>query len=652
MATPLKPILQSAPEWRGAATYGAGSWGGAAISVLGWYTGAESKTYTITAEDSGTIDTTATIRLTYSDGVDDEGVLNVGTDSYVGGDPVPFPHGLSLSFAAAGTVTAAQAFTIAVVAARAIRDDHLAIASDLNPAWVDVPMGDLADKDSYWETDDNTIMRERRAILRKPRFSILPVDSGVRSTFDRMVHHGHRLTFGEVYSRGTVLSWRGGGLQPIVGPRLAFTRSGAGVAIDRFSSKLKFYPDSNSLRVVPGPHGPAAVMSRAMSNFLPTWLSTAASAAWSALAGSPTITFDTTRKPPLDRSVDGFSRAQMDGMTRVVTASTVDVVQSGATGALTAGVRYSMRVFLAGRGLLSVSLWGATSGIFSTTFANVSEDGAFFDVSWLAPAAEACRVLVSPSAATPSSVFWIGPVAITQSWSAEDAMVPTSGGGASRSDESCSAAVAVPPSSGTAILIFRIPVVQASIPSSSFITLLEGSGVSGSERFSLRLSFSGPRFEFHTSTSGWLSSAAITVPYGVWACVAATWGGIPFTRSVYYTPVGGPNVSLLSSDTAAAALSFGTGLSILPAAGINANGVQIAQLLVERGVMPLEDIQAVWDRYVDGAWRQLFSSFAGREFFVGQYQEARWSESVPGIWTIGGELVEAGYLEDALVMPR
>lgn len=231
----LRLAIRSAPEPRGVIeppdlSYGIFPvWTGPAPVPEGTYVGRYNRTFVFSCTVAGTIGTTPTITVIWTESSPElnSGVLNLGTDSgYVAGDTLNVWEGLSVSFGS-GTLVASQVFAIEVIARNVLPDAYREVVTDVEAGAIDLGRTSMTSRDLRATNFDERVLLEPRAILRNPSVTIDSLNDEQRRALLELEQFRQRCTFFENYGPRTRLLWRGAGMMPLVGRRPNFSRSTA-----------------------------------------------------------------------------------------------------------------------------------------------------------------------------------------------------------------------------------------------------------------------------------------------------------------------------------------------------------------------------------------------------------------------------------------
>lgn len=671
-----RPSLQSAPELRG--DIGAPSaWSGSSTAdptITGTYTGRDSVTYTFTAGGSGTmtIGTTASIPVTWSDGTE-TGVLNLGTDaSYAADDVIPLDKGMSIAFDA-GTVIAAETFTLAVVAAYRLRRDHKEIKGDADPVATDRLVGDIDDGDEYFENDQGDLMRYARAARRKLQLEMKSLGRVEYGDLLHLQHERHPLTVYENYGAETLLSFRGGtadpdedGLLPVVGSHATFARSGVAAYEDPDTGLWRIAADgvpryqygpeivSTEIEQVVGytrfsegrkaAMGKALTIAKAATNLLPYFHPKSGALAWVSDTGSPTLTWDTGVPGVLDPTDTGWGSGYADGSVHVEMAAT-EAIRSVNTFTVSAATTYVIQIYVKGRGTLIASLM-AGAGAASNARSNSAMEVDSADwMRWYATATTAAgdnTAQLKIAAATGSAIY----ISAAQVELGENltGLIQTTGASATRNVETVTLDQALPVSAGTISWWWH----HGGDDHVSHFPIFEANG---GGRF--RIVYVGTDvLRFETETTGAVTGT-VDAKYYTWNHGAVTWeagNAGTIDRSVYFNGA----LANTSTNSSAWAKDWGSELQLFKQiGGLGAPAEnRIFDLRIEKRALSATEIEGLYNRVASATQRQTYMETAGRRFFF---------RSLPGKWldranpdklTVSATLRECGANRDALIVAR
>lgn len=673
---PYRPSLQSAPELRGDIG-DPSAWSGSSTStptISGTYTGTDNLTYTFTAGGSGTmtIGTTASIPVTWSDGTE-SGRLNLGTDAdYSAGDVIPLDKGMSIAFGA-GTVIAAETFTLAVVAAYRLRRDHREIKGDADPVVIDRVSGDLDDGDEYFETDRGDVLRYARAAKRDISLDIQHCDEVEYQKALYMAHERHPLTVFENYGKETLISYRGGtaddgedALLPVVGPHLTFTRSGVATyqdadtglwrsvadGIPRFQYGPEVVTQSSTYEYErlrdgrPAAMGRAITVSRAATNLCPYFHADANNARWTGYLGGPTITWNADVAPPLDPS-DSYWDGYSDGCQQVYFSGASEAVQQTSLATISGSTRYTGQAWMKGRGSCILQLYtgtGSISGaVASTAVTFTGDDWHRVVVTGVSTAGHNVASLVILS--SEATVIHVSAIQI-EVGPAPSAIIKTEGASATRNAESLTVSVLPPITELTLSGWYWHAGDDNSTDNHYFVKEV------GKTDFALRYTPGTNVFKFNTASAGALSSGTYDVPPSTWTHVSATMQrGTAGTvaRQLYV------NGALSASDSASTYWDYDWGNSYTLGVTSSSPASQETRLYdvrLDARVLTATEILDLYNRVADNTQRGTYMETGGRRFYF-KKMPAKWTDRAnPDKLAIAASLYECGANRDALIVSR
>lgn len=376
---PFALVPQTAPARAGAigtpSAWALGGGAGASTSVRtvsGKYSGDDNRTYTFTVVAGGTIGSTPSLTISWTDGLGNTGYLNVGTQApYTAGSPRLVAKNFFIAFGA-GTVVATETFTVACSAANRLPKDAVRLTVD--GSTLDVRLSGIAPVfgDAAVATDDMSVALLRVGHVRNPSLSL---DFFYDAEFEKqcqMTSERHLLTLMENYDLDTLLLWRAnGGLLPMLGPHPTFARSGVSSYRDRRTGLWRIVA-SGVPRYGRGRVGRAfEIDNEAIANLLPRFHPKSGTLGWTA-GGGATATWTTTVKGVLDPDDAGWLQAFRDG-TMIVTSTAGGSAHTDdtAVSAFTGGEFLTGQVWIAaGRGQVTLDLRagaGAASNVRGTS---------------------------------------------------------------------------------------------------------------------------------------------------------------------------------------------------------------------------------------------------------------------------------------------
>lgn len=448
---PLRIAVQTAPELRGIASIVVGSWTGPVPALHGTYVGETSGTVSFLCTAGGTIGTTAVITVTWS-GFGTTGQLNLGTAAgYTVNKKLNLPYGLSISFGA-GTLTLAQTFNLTYTYRRVVPYDHRIVETEIEHTAVDLVETSFRSRDELVTTFDERRFRQARAQLREPRLSVDWMRREERRKLLDMLHRRQRVTVFENYGPDTIMLWRGGGLNPLIGRKWTFTRTGTRTYRDPDSELFRLAPtgeprisggvetESGHGLVAPpvgwddrhpipseyNHHGRAFVLGDTVTNMVEAFHPEVAddgtvSLHWEA-AGGATVALSQDVLSPLD-PLGGWDRKFLRGVAKVelfgATGTNAAQTPSADYFAVTTGEKYTVQVWLRGKGYVTVAMQTgiAVPSLAFASYTRYLRPDKWIKVTMNTPAVPASHTIAmfkitpSGSATTEQEVFYIGPVA-------------------------------------------------------------------------------------------------------------------------------------------------------------------------------------------------------------------------------------------------
>lgn len=650
--------IQSAPVRRG--TYSLNLSGLATStsvpSVTGTYLGDSNKTYTFTVDSGGTIGSSTTITVTYTDGTN-EGVVNLGTAAeYAAADVVPGPDGVSLAFAA-GTLVATETFTMSCVAVNALPYDHAIVEGDAYPTDIIIGSGSLSNLDIGYATFDGTESVVERAIMDTVAVTLDYVEETQRKKLRHMMTSRERLCFGEDYDETTVFLWRGGtaderstGLLPLIGPHPTYSRGSVGAYRDKWTGLWRVAA-SGAPRYYDGPNGVGKSFdfSQGASNLVATFHPKSGSVLWTSLLGTPTISFDSGVSGCLHPDDTGWTSTFRSGTTRLEMASgdwcKFPTVTSGFTG----GDILCYQVWLKGRGIVNlIARSGVGSPVGTSTTSNGHTlTGEWQRIAWTHTTGGTHNQTDFFIEAAEDSVCWASATQIELGY-VPTALVQRDGGsGAARSADAISWSVPIPKDFGT----FSFWIYWPGDAEANYYRLFECA--SGAGLWAIRYSGANDRLEFHTSSSGALVSSGADLSADTWYHVEVTWqrgNAGEMARAIYVN-----GTSTASDSTTSWDKNWSETFDFGRSGGVGAQGqhsIRIAEVRMDREAKSAAQIADAYARYTDEIWLANVIQAQGRHYRIRNYTEARFSEARQDLVRLDCSLAEVGREAHALTVAK
>lgn len=658
--------IQSAPVRQG--TVGApSSWSGASASVVtasGVYDGSISKTYAFTVVDAGTIDTTATISIDWDDGEGNTGRLNLGASRYTGGNDVTVSDGISVAFSAAA-VAAADTFTLAVTAANRVSGNPIVVSgapSASNVTSTSIEQYRRGDNDVVTSTFDGRERRIKRSTTGQLSLLTDWLDDANRKKILNMHADRTLVCVGENYDENTVFLLHGGGLLPFIGERSAFTRATQATYPDPDTGLLRAVA-SGDVRVVSGQAGRALLLEQAATNLFAYSAHATPSSFWTVSgSSSATLSWDTTVKGPYDPTDPYWNAAHLDGVAKLAFPAggtyPSDPGIDANDAAVSATTRIAGSIYVRGFGEIEIRL---RTGVVSV---NTTKDTKTIQLT-----SEWQRVRLNGITGvgdTKADLQILGNeqgVCYFTGWQLEQstlasALIQTAGSTATRNLDDQTFSQAIPVESGSFGMWFYWPESSAS---GLTYTLIEATGVSGSERFRLEYADAAGTWYFYqdTSTPGLGAGLATgtVITRGQWHHVAVTWKESSTTdgtmdRVLY---VNGTALSwTLGGSSTGWEPFFGTGFNIAKSAGGSSestNGFRLEELRIDRVAWSADQVMDQYNRLTSDDWLHVHRPHAGRKYRIADTRDRWLSNAIPGKVIMNLALEEADREDDSVVVP-
>lgn len=676
--------IQTAPEWRGiigsASSFATGT---SDISTYGTYTkqfdvsgyGAGTL-YVFQVATGGTIGSTATIEVTWTNGTT-SGRLDLGTDaSYTAGTKIYVEDGLSVAFSA-GTLVAAEVSTLTCYAARRIPADFVRIEGDAVPADVQLQAGNRSTRDKLFPTDSGDLRRFSRRVGQNPRLLVNYQDGDAKRALEAIESRRHEVTVGENYDQHTIFLLRGGGAEPMIGRLPTFSRSGdyTGCGQDPVSGQI-VPVESGEPRIFPGvqwesfdegsrqdrEHVPLvynhigrsiAVCQGIVTNLMTNSTGVSdSSPGWSSSSGGSTVSFDEGVLSPVAQDPnfpEGFGR----GATRLEFYSTSDACDTDEA-VVSGSTNYVVSLYTRG---------GDDSLIFYVKTGNGS-------------AGTIRSTLTQPSATYWKSGGWQRRVTTVTTGSSDnrlkiEAVLATNNNAACyvaaaqvEANDEYQATAYIPTTSSTAARSAEVFTLNDEIPPIGTISFLfyDNGNPSGGQ-FSLVEATTGTRFgiryettsgsqdiRFFTDSSGALVAAFPGNDTDIWEWwhIAVTWQ--PGSSNTLAREVFINGASINSDTTSTYDYAWGP-LKIFPdgASADLPRDFRIQELRMDGRVLSDQEILDQYERFTTDKWTHMMRNYAGRHFFVGGVSERWRALSSPGTLLADVALVESSVHEDSLM---
>lgn len=654
----VDPIVQTAPERRGIIgdADNTSVTGTSDATSHGSYNRDTSQTYTMTVDTAGTstIGTTASIQVSWSDTDGNTGMLEVGTDSgYAAGDEVAVDgSGLYVSFSS-GTLVASDSVTIDCVAGNFLDHEHVSIETDEEPTRAYIIDTGPEERDILLTTDRGDILREERTMARAPTLLLDYLQDAQLWKWRRMVHNRHRITLAENYDDDTVLLFRGGGLLPLIGPEVSFSRTGDGSYLDPDTNLWTLESDDDVLRVTEGPCGPAFHVGNGWVNAdsepFPTGSGSGAARGWNQHTATVTFDFDTNKKPPLHPD-GGWTAAQLAGSLRCYMSAS-SAISTNTEPATSSGSTYSSSVYIAGRGSVRVAIYTDPGGGGTPDTELVGQDVDLDSMDWQricltgAPSgSETARHI--RITADEQTVLWAS--AKTQQ-TGETCGNPFDGTTAAETWQLRNFTL---PQTGTLSMWFWVP--PGNITDIGTYSLFEETSAG---HFFLRYDSVNDRFRVGF-TSGTIMNASVSggIVQETWNHVVFTWkydaaAANEVEMSVYHQG------SLLNSNDLAWSQPPDVSSAVY-AINDSATGEQemedwrFAEIRIDGRAWTAAEVSLQYSRFTDNEWMHLHRELAGRQFWIGSSQEQQLSTVNPDKMIVTADLVQAKVEPHSLVLSR
>jgi hypothetical protein len=647
--------LQSAPVRRGTiGTPDTGSWTGPTPTMSGIYTGSTNKTLTFGVTTLGVIETTSTIVVNWSDGTL-SGYLNLGTDhDYSVDDALLVTEGVYVAFGA-GTVISGT-FTVALVAVNALRDDHQLLVADAAP--VDIfPTFSRTNMDPQFTSWKGNKARVRAAIMRDASISVDWLDSDHYDVMSYMESERHPVTLGEDYDDTTVLLWRaaGTGLLPFVGSCGTFARSGIGTYVDPRSGKIVTAADGVP-RLPAGQFGPAMAIDGGTTNVCTRSCAKSGTLYWANSDADSSVAFDATVLGPNDPDDANVPSGFRTGVLRFAFASTATALTDSVNTTnetVVESTQYTASIWLKGHGLVTFQFRAGAaspSTVRGTVNITLTDTWTRYECTGTTAAGE----VVGDLAITPQNAGGTTQrVGFAFGWQLEakpaaTALVYTDGSSLGRGAETMTFPVAVPvPACTVSFWLYW----GGDDSTSTTYGLVEGTGVSGAQRFLIGYNSSSSTFFFFTSTSSTLSSSAHDVTRGelvhvaVTVAASSTVGSVDRTIYLNGVAVAGPTATTAWEPT------FGTGIKLCASLSAVTNvGSRIHELRIDSEAKSAAEILDLYNRYADDGWKNNVQNTYGRAFWLEDLEETWRFEGAPNQILARATLREAYHDPDSTLV--
>jgi hypothetical protein len=651
--------IQKAPERQGRAS--SAGWAGASAdpTLYGTYLGPETDTLTLTVATGGTIDTTATMSITWAwASQSDTGTLNVGTDDYSGGDVIALTAGMSISFPAAGTLVATDTCAITCTAATKIVGTPVVVTGDADPTDVQIPSyarGDMHVSERTWDGREKLGKRANTG-----RVSLLTdyLDDTNRDKLLYLKDTGAHVCVGENYNEDTLFLFHGGGATPFIGDFASFTRSGGNATYPDARTGLWKHADANVARVAAGQAGRAVMIEQASTNLFPNSVKDTPGDDW-VTSGSATISYDTTVFGPFDPNDDDWNSDHTGGCPKVeFGAAAANINHNDVT--ISSGAEISGSVWVRGFGQVTVAMRtgvGAAGTVKDSELVQLDSSWYRVELSAVSGGSDNRGDLRIYAEEAGVCYFWGWQLEETPSVSG---LIQTSGGSGSRNADSMTFSQAVPVESGTISFWMYWP----GTPIADTFTLFDTTGTAGTEDF--RLSY------LHNPGAGcqlkwWLGSGTLTGLATVtefadrtWHHIVATWaeGATAGQINLKFYHQGSALTMLLPvspGDTANWKAFYGTGFTMgvgdaaVPEQDIH--GFRVEELRIDKSAMSAADVTDQYNRLTSDDWAHIHRAHAGRKYRIVSCRDHWLHTSQPDKVIMNLELEEVDREDDSVIIP-
>lgn len=665
----FKVTLQSAPELRGAIGTPS-AWAGASSSAVtgsGVYVGTTNKTYTFTADSSGSIGS-GDATVSWDDGEGNEGTLYLGT-TYTAGNARLVHQGVYLAFAA-GNLVASDTFTLAVTASRRVRADHAQVDGDADPT--DVAITSIAVDNSDIVQDTHDGRKFTSAIAQRLRVDLVLdylTDAEVK-TLERMRTSRYPIVVQGNYGKDTAFWHPGGAALPVIGSVPDYGALTGGSYRDAETGLFRVAA-SGALRTGPGveedsrvagstveresiplefPHvGRGLVVGSARTNDMTTFHPASGALVWTTHSGSPSTAWEDQVAPVLDPNDTGWEAKFRGGCLRSL-MTTGDAIKTPDY-VVTGNQTFTAQVWIKGTpGVVFQVL--LDSGVGSAGTNRASATSTATDLQYwrrisctgtIPTGDNRARLRI---AAVGTGIVYVSAAQI-EVGSAASEIIQTDGAADTRDAYELEPVERIPNGEGSLAFWVWWP----GTISGAANVIFENSGAGTDFRVELDPTVSPHRIRFHTDSSGSGNSLSASVPGSVlqplaWHHVAVTWkvSGLAasMARALYL------NGTQIASDDSTSwgewtdPFVFGDTALAGPA--------RYQDIRIDRRALTEAEIVDMYDAIASDSGGPLYRRMVGREFRIASFSTSWMSSAQTGKYLAFLQLEESNRDDDNVVV--